>query len=230
MSDQKVPLHVAVIMDGNGRWAKSKGFPRPVGHKYGVENFIKIAKYAQKIGVKYFTVYAFSTENWKRPKIEVEAIMTLFSKYLEVAVRDKDINKVAFKIIGDKSVFSDKMLGKITAAEEATSEYLNSCVCNIAVNYGSRSEIIAAANKAFAASGGEITEQLLEENLYFSGQPDPDLIIRTSGEQRISNFMLWQAAYSEFYFTDVLWPDFSEADFDAAIAEYQNRGRRFGGV
>ena len=231
----QLPKHIAIIMDGNGRWAKKRGLPRKVGHSFGARNFRKIAKYCDKIGIKYLTVYAFSTENWKRPKDEVDAIMNLFRDYLKEAISDYQNENIKTRFIGDVSVLDDDLQKLIAEAEEDSSKKTGMTL-NIAVNYGGRQEITRAARELCreAAEGrispDEITEEDISKNMYTAGQPDPDLIIRPSGEQRISNFMLWQAAYSEFYYSNVLWPDFSTEQLKHAINEYNKRGRRFGGI
>ena len=229
-----VPQHIAIIMDGNGRWAKKRGLPRTAGHKVGAETFRKIADYCRTLGVKYLTVYAFSTENWKRSQEEVSAIMGLLSNYLDEALRDMEKNRVRVRFFGDLSRLTPKLRQRCLEAQERSCAY--DVQVNICLNYGGRLEILQAAQRfASEVSQGlrspeELTEQLFSQYLYSAEVPDPELIIRPSGEQRISNFLLWQSAYSEYVFTDVLWPDFSEADLDAAIAEYYRRNRRFGGV
>ena len=229
------PRHIAIIMDGNGRWAKQRGLPRNAGHKAGAETFRRIAAHCGKIGVQYLTVYAFSTENWKRSEEEVGGIMTLLENYLEEALRDMEKHRVRLKFFGDLSRLSPTLQAKCREAEGKTAVFATLQV-NFCFNYGGRDEITRAA-KAFAAdvasgkcSAEELTEEKLASYLYSENIPDPELIIRPSGEMRISNFLLWQCAYSEFVFMDVLWPDFTAADLDKAIAEYHGRNRRFGGV
>lgn len=230
-----VPEHIAVIMDGNGRWAKKRGLPRTAGHTAGAATFRKITRYASRIGVKYFTVYAFSTENWKRPQDEVNALMKLFKKYLIDSLTDFRDDDVVVRFIGDKSAFSGT-LGELIEETEEVSKNRNGMVLNIAMNYGSRDEIKTAVKSLCAdcASGKispeEITDEMIMSSLYTANQPDPDLVIRPGGEKRISNFLLYQCAYSEFYFTDTLWPDFTEDDLIMAIDAYNNRNRRYGGV
>ena len=227
----RIPEHIAIIMDGNGRWAKKRGMPRTVGHSAGAETFRAIASCCKEIGVKYLTVYAFSTENWKRPQQEVDAIMTLLEKYLHEAIDDAMENETRVAIFGDLSPLSPKLRDLCEEAKRVTAGFAD-CQVNICLNYGGRDEILHAV-RALAAQGMDpesITEQDISDHLYSAGVPDPDLIIRPSGEIRISNFLLWQSAYSEFYFTDVLWPDFSKEEFLKAIAVYQQRSRRFGGV
>ena len=229
------PQHIAIIMDGNGRWAKNRGLPRSAGHIAGSETFRKIAKYCQTIGVKYLTVYAFSTENWKRSEEEVGGIMRLLGKYLKEALADMEKNGVCFRFFGDLSRLSPE-LQKLCRETEERSRGYDKVQVNFCLNYGGRDEIVHAA-RAFAqdvAEGKrqpqELTEDLLSSYLYSADVPDPELIIRPSGEKRTSNFLLWQSAYSEFVFMNVLWPDFGPADLDEAIAEYHRRNRRFGGV
>ena len=229
------PRHIAIIMDGNGRWAKNRGLPRTAGHAAGAESFRRIANYCRTLGVEYLTVYAFSTENWKRSEEEIAGIMKLLKNYLLEAMRDMEKNHVRFKFFGDLTRLSPELQALCRQAEETSAAYHDVQV-NFCLNYGGRDEIVHAA-KAFAAeveagkrSAGELTEQVLEQYLYSAGVPDPELIIRPSGELRISNFLLWQSAYSEFVYMNVLWPDFREKDLDEAIAEYHRRNRRFGGV
>lgn len=230
-----VPRHIAIIMDGNGRWAKKRGLPRTAGHAAGAETFRRIANYCRELGVEYLTVYAFSTENWKRSAEEVSAIMRLLGNYLREALQDMEKNHVRFKFFGDLNRLSPELRKLCTDAEERSAVYGDVQV-NFCLNYGGRDELVKAA-KAFAqdvAAGvrkaDELTEELLSGYLYSAGIPDPELIIRPSGELRTSNFLLWQSAYSEYVFMDVLWPDFGPVDLDKAIAEYQSRNRRFGGV
>ena len=229
-----VPQHIAIIMDGNGRWAKKRGLPRTAGHAAGAESFRKIANYCRTLGVKYLTVYAFSTENWKRSKEEVSGIMKLLGKYLTEALQDMEKNRVCFRFFGDLSKLSPELQKLCNDAAERSSDY--DVQVNFCLNYGGRDEIVRAA-RTFArevAEGKrqpeELTEELLSGYLYSADVPDPELIIRPSGEKRTSNFLLWQSAYSEFVFMNVLWPDFGPSDLDEAIAEYQRRNRRFGGV
>ena len=229
------PRHIAIIMDGNGRWAKNRGLPRTFGHKAGAETFRTIANYCRTLGVEYLTVYAFSTENWKRSVEEVGGIMRLLGRYLEEALRDMEKNHVCFRFFGDLSRLSPQLQKLCREAEERSKGY-HEVQVNFCLNYGGRDEIVRAA-RAFArdvAEGKrkeeELTEELLSSYLYSAGVPDPELIIRPSGEMRTSNFLLWQSAYSEFVFMDVLWPDFRPADLDRAIEEYHRRNRRFGGT
>ncbi len=231
-----VPQHIAVIMDGNGRWAKKRGLPRKAGHATGAETFRTIATYCKDIGVKYFTVYAFSTENWKRPQDEVDALMNLFRKYLREAIETMAERNVAVHVIGDLSVLPDDICTLIDECRETADRLEDPCVATLCINYGGRDEIknavrrIAQKVKAGELEPKDITEDTLSQQMYTWDMPDPDLIIRPSGEVRISNFLLWQSAYAEYYFTDVLWPDFKPEDMNQAIEAYNRRNRRFGGV
>ena len=229
-----VPRHIAIIMDGNGRWAKKRGLPRTAGHAAGAEAFRKIANYCRTLGVRYLTVYAFSTENWKRSEEEVSGIMKLLGKYLEEALADMEKNRVCFRFFGDLSRLSPELRSRCMDAQNQSAQY--DVQVNFCLNYGGRLEIVQAA-QAFARevaegkrSAEDLDESLFENYLYSAGVPDPELIIRPSGEMRTSNFLLWQSAYSEYVFMNVLWPDFGPADLDAAIEEYHRRNRRFGGV
>lgn len=228
-----IPKHIAVIMDGNGRWAKKRGLPRTAGHAMGAETFRRIATYCKDIGVSYLTVYAFSTENWKRPEDEVKAIMDLLEKYLYEAIDQMEKEKVRMKFFGDTSVLSPKLQKLISETEEISAK-LEGCQVNICVNYGGRDEILRAAEAyGKAVANGEaksLCEKDFERGLFSADIADPDLLIRPGGEMRLSNFLLWQAAYAELYFTDTLWPDFTQAELDRAIAEYNRRNRRFGAV
>ncbi len=229
------PEHIAIIMDGNGRWAKKRGLPRTAGHAAGAETFRRIATYCRSIGVKYLTVYAFSTENWKRSREEVECIMALFEKYLHEAIDEMEQDHIRLKVLGDLSRISPELRALIERTAEISTHY-DGFQANVCINYGGRDEIVHAARRfaAQCAAGEKKPEELTEEAfgglLYTAGIPDPELIIRPSGEERVSNFLLWQSAYSEYYFTDVLWPDFDERELDRAIAAYHKRDRRFGGV
>lgn len=230
-----LPAHVGVIMDGNGRWAKRRGLPRKMGHKVGAETFRTIVRYANRIGLRYMTMYVFSTENWSRPKDEVNAIMDLLRKYLEDVDNYRSEN-IRIRFLGDLTVFDAKMQARMAEIEK-TSQDNTGLTLNLAVNYGGRSELTSAARQlALDAAAGkirpeEITEQMLADRLYTKGEPDVDLIIRPSGEYRLSNFLIWQSAYAEYVFMDeILWPDFKPADLDRALEEYQCRNRRFGGV
>ena len=219
--------HVAFIMDGNGRWAKKRNMPREYGHRFGVKAFRRIVDYCGEIGLEVATFYAFSTENWKRPKKEVNAIMRLMDAYLDECEKKIDSYDFSLRFLGDKSAFSDDFQRRMIDLEKRSAGRRR--VLNIALNYGGRDEIVHACNRLIAA-GETVTAETLQNALYTGDCPDPDLIVRTGGELRISNFLLWQAAYAELYFTDVLWPDFGPADLDAAIAEFHSRKRRYGGV
>ncbi len=216
--------HIAFIMDGNGRWANAKNMPREYGHKKGAQVFREITEYCHKIGIKYITVYAFSTENWKRPQREVSAIMKLLDEYLD---KQRPEN-ASIRFIGDISMLDEKLVAKIKLMEEETAGH--DSVLNVAMNYGSRAELTYAFNKLLASGKTEITEKDINSALYTGDCPDPDLIVRTGGDLRISNFMLWQAAYSELYFTDTLWPDMNEETVNLAISDFYTRKRRFGGL
>ena len=224
----RLPRHIAIIMDGNGRWAKKRGLPRTAGHKVGAETFRDIATYCRELGVEYLTVYAFSTENWKRPKDEVDTIMGLLEQYLQEAIDTMERDHIRLKILGDTAALSPK-LQQMVAQTNAISTHYQGFQANICLNYGGRSEILRAA-RLCAEAGEEWTEESFGKYLWSAGIPDPELIIRPSGELRLSNFLLWQCAYSEFYFCDTLWPDFDRAALDRAIIDYQGRDRRFGGV
>ena len=223
-----VPKHIAIIMDGNGRWAKKRGLPRTAGHAAGAETFRRIATHCKNIGVEYLTVYAFSTENWSRPEDEVREIMRLLEKYLAEAIESMEREGVRLKILGDTSVLSPQFLELIRETEEL-SQSINGMQANVCINYGGRSELVHAAERC-AADGVLVTEENLAARLYSAGIPDPDLLIRPGGELRISNFLLWQTAYSELYFTDLLWPDFSPRELDKAVEEFGRRERRYGGL
>lgn len=225
---ENLPLHVGLIMDGNGRWAKKRLMPRSFGHNAGMNRVIALAEHAQKRGIKYLTVYALSSENLSRPKEELEGLFNLFRKYFSENVKKLYGQNAAVKIIGDKSALPEDV-AKLLEEGEANSPKNATFTMTFAINYGSRGEIARAARLA-AESGGEITEKTLEKYLFTSGLPDPDLIIRTGGEVRLSNFLLYQAAYAELYFTGVLFPDFSEEEFDKALENFSHRERRFGKV
>lgn len=230
-----IPTHIAIIMDGNGRWAKQRFLPRTIGHKAGVEAIRDVVKECSTLGVKHLTLYAFSTENWKRPKVEVEALMGLLVTYLSKEVRELHQNNVRINTIGDISQLPQKAVDALNESIELTKDN-KGLTLNLALNYGSRNDIknaiidIAKNYKNGKISIEDIGEELIANYLSTKSIPDPDLIIRTSGEQRISNFLLWEMAYSEFYFTDVYWPDFSKEELRKAIYTYQNRDRRFGGL
>ena len=230
-----VPNHIAIILDGNGRWAKSKGMPRSYGHMKGCANLETVCDYMKELGVKYVTVYAFSTENWKRSKEEVDGLMKLFRSYLKKCIKLADKNKMRVRVIGEISAFDQDIQDSIEKLEEYSQKY-DEIYFQIALNYGSRDEIIRGVRKlAQDAADGRINPQEIDEKVFgnyldTAGIPDPDLMIRTSGELRLSNFLLWQMAYTEFYFTDVAWPDFNKAELVKAIEKYNQRDRRYGGV
>lgn len=231
----RLPVHIGVIMDGNGRWAKKRGLPRSAGHSAGADSLKKIVTECNNMGIKYITVYAFSTENWKRPKEEVDYLMNLLMDYLKNAETTLAGENVVIKAIGSRKELSDELCEQIKKTEEFTKNN-DGIVMNIALNYGSREEIVNSVKTICKnvqngeCSIDDINSQMISDNLYTKSQPDPDLIIRTSGEERISNFLLWQLAYSELWFTDKLWPDFNVHDLHQAIIDYQNRNRRYGGV
>ncbi|GAA6394055.1 isoprenyl transferase [Clostridiales bacterium] len=235
MDLKRLPRHIAIIMDGNGRWAKKRGMPRTAGHAAGAENFRTIATYCKEIGLEYLTVYAFSTENWKRPPDEVSAIMGLLKKYLLEAIGQMERDRVKMEFFGDLSPLTPELRQLCERTREISRHY-EGCQVNICLNYGGRDELLRGAmNYAKDCLEGKadpnhLTQEQFGRYLFSRGVPDPDLVIRPSGELRLSNFLLWQSAYSEFYFTDVLWPDFSKVELHKAIAAYQNRDRRFGGV
>ncbi len=230
-----VPQHIAIILDGNGRWAKSKGMPRNYGHAQGSKNVERICEDAYKMGVKYLTVYAFSTENWSRPKGEIDALMKLLRNYMKTCLKTAEKNHMKVRVIGDKTKLDEDIRSRIEELEAATvnNDGLN---FQIALNYGSRDEMIRAIRRLSKdceegrVRSQEISEELFESYLDTHGIPDPDLMIRTSGELRLSNYLLWQLAYTEFYFTDVLWPDFTKEELKKAIEYYNRRDRRFGGA
>lgn len=240
MAEQKqtggmLPEHIGIIMDGNGRWAQKRGLPRSAGHKQGARTFREIVRYCRTIGIRYLTVYAFSTENWKRPQSEINAIMNLLRDYLDELERHSDEEQGVLRFIGDMAPLAEDLRQRITDVQERTAGREGITV-NIALNYGGRHEIVHAVQQAVSLTRqGTLTPEAVDEALvdslmYTAGQPPVDLIIRPSGEQRISNFLLWQGAYAEFVFMDVLWPDFTPGDLDRAIAEFQRRSRRFGGI
>ena len=232
---RKIPTNLGIIMDGNGRWAKNRGLPRTAGHVTGAQVFRKIAKYCDQCGVRYLTVYAFSTENWRRPKDEVESIMNLLRQYLKESLEDFQRENIVVRFIGNREELAQDIRELIEDAE-ATTANKSGMVLNIALNYGGQQEITAAARSlASKVASGElqpedIDETMIERSLYTEDQPPVDLILRPSGEYRLSNFLIWQCAYAEFVFMDVLWPDFKEEDLDRAFEEYARRDRRFGGV
>lgn len=231
----KIPQHIAIILDGNGRWAKKKGMPRNYGHVQGSKQVERICEAANDIGVKYLTVYAFSTENWKRPKEEVSALMTLLRNYMKTCLKTAEKNRMRVRVLGDKTALDEDIRNRIEELEEATKNY-DGLNFQIALNYGSRDEMVRAMKrmcqdcKDGKVMPDDVNEELFETYLDTHDIPDPDLMIRTSGEQRLSNYLLWQLAYSEFYFTEVLWPDFTKEELWKAIEYYNGRDRRFGGV
>ena len=231
--DWKIPTHVAIIMDGNGRWAKERGMPHTFGHSQGAKVVEQILEDADHLGVRYLTVYAFSTENWSRPAPEVKALMNLLRRYMKSSLVKCAKNNVRVRVIGDKSMLEKDLQDSIATLERETAS--NTGIgFQIAINYGGRDEIVRAvrqaARKGLLNDPDGIDEGLLSDCMDTAGIPDPDLLIRTCGEQRISNFLLWQCTYAEFYFTDVLWPDFSPAELDKAVAVFNSRDRRYGGV
>ena len=234
MEKENMPKHIAIILDGNRRWARSKGLAPNLGHKEGAETLKKIVRYANKIGLKHLTVYAFSTENWKRTEDEVGALMLLFQNYLDDFSKRVDTENIKIKVLGDISALSEKLQKSINKCMERTKNNTG-LTFNIAINYGGRDEILKAVRKiASEVKNGnlqveQITEETISNNLYTAGQPDPDLLIRTSGEIRTSNFLPWQIVYSEFLFIEKNWPEFEEKDLDEAIEVYQRRNRKFGG-
>ncbi len=227
-SGKKKLSHIAFIMDGNGRWAKKRGLPREMGHTEGAKTFSRISEYCFSGGIDAVTIYAFSTENWNRPKHEVNAIMTLLASYLKLGLKEMTEKNVRVTFLGDKAPFSSDTRELMERLEKDSAG--NKYRLNVAVNYGGRAEIVSAVNRLAAAGVTEFTEELIASELYTKGQNDPDLIVRSAGEVRLSNFLTWQSVYSEFYFSETLWPDFSEEDVDAAVDAYYRRTRRFGGV
>ena len=224
----RLPRHIAIIMDGNGRWAKKRGLPRTAGHKVGAEVFRDIATYCQELGIEYLTIYAFSTENWKRPKDEVDVLMSLLEQYLQEAIDTMERDHIRLRVLGDVAGLSPQ-LQRMIDETNAISTHYPGFQANICLNYGGRAEILRAA-RLCAEAGEEWTEENFSKYLWSAGIPDPELIIRPGGELRLSNFLLWQCAYSEFYFCDTLWPDFKRKDLDLAIIDFQHRDRRFGGI
>ena len=230
----RVPRHIAIILDGNGRWARKRGLPRTAGHAVGAETFRKIATYCRDIGVDYLTVYAFSTENWKRPEGEVKTIMRLLDKYLREAIDTMERDGMKMRIFGDVSGLSPELQALARRTDEIA-DRIEGFQANVCLNYGGRDEIVHAARRwaedvAAGRAEGELTEEVFSSYLYSANVPDPDLLIRPGGEQRLSNFLLWQCAYAEFYFTDVLWPDFTPQEHDKAIEVFRRRDRRYGGI
>lgn len=220
--------HIAFIMDGNGRWAERRGMPRRFGHRYGAEAFRKVIKHCGDIGIKYVTVYAFSTENWSRPEKEVKSIMKLLDSYLDECEKTARENDIKIRFIGDLSKLEPSLAAKARNLEDTTKNY--SLVLSIALNYGGKDEIVRAFNNLAQQGKTCITSEDIASELYTAGIPDPDLIVRTAGEMRLSNFLMWQSAYSEFYFTDTLWPDMTSKDIDKAVEEFYTRQRRYGKV
>jgi len=223
------PRHVAIIMDGNGRWAKSRRLPRLAGHNAGAKAVERTLRAAQKAGVEFLTLYAFSTENWVRPQEEIDGLMKLLEQTLDKYAKDAAKHNVRLWVSGEREKLPARILEKIDNAVSSTAQNTG-LTLNLALNYGARQEIVRAVNALLAEGKTSVSQQELAAKLYQPALPDPELIIRTSGEERLSNFLLWQAAYSEFYFTPVLWPDFDEAEFEKALAAYQTRTRRFGGI
>ena len=230
-----VPQHIAIILDGNGRWAKAKGMPRNYGHAQGSKNVEKICEEAWRMGIKYLTMYAFSTENWNRPEGEVAALMKLLESYLKNCIKTADKNNMRVRVIGDTTRLSERFQKQIVELEAASAKN-DGLNLQIAINYGSRDEMIRAMKKMYhdmengSRQVSELNEDMFASYLDTAGIPDPDLLIRTSGEQRLSNYLLWQLAYSEFYFTDVPWPDFGKEELEKAVEAYNKRDRRFGGL
>ncbi len=220
--------HIAFIMDGNGRWAKKRALPREAGHSVGASAFKKVIRYCGDIGINTITVYAFSTENWKRPEREVREIMRLLDEYITDANDEKDENKIRFYFLGDKSALGEEFKERCQRLEEITKGYKK--VLNVALNYGGRAEIVHAINALIAEGKTSVTEDDISAHLYTSASPDPDLIVRTGNEFRLSNFLMWQSAYSELYFTECLWPDMDSKEVDRAVIEFSKRRRRYGGV
>lgn len=228
--ERVLPRHIAIIMDGNGRWAKRRSLPRTAGHAAGSKTFKTIARYCNKIGIKYLTVYAFSTENWKRPQAEVDNIMNILRDYLKDTDSFKDEN-IKLRFIGDRTPLAED-IKELMLKAEADSADATGLHLNIALNYGGRDEIVHAVRRIVkeGIAPDDITEDTISEHLYTAGQPDPDFIIRPSGEYRLSNYLIWQSAYAEYWFSDILWPDFSSKDLEKALDEFSQRNRRFGGV
>ena len=235
LSEMKIPAHIAFIMDGNGRWANQRNLARTVGHKNGIERSKEIVSYCESIGVKYVTLYAFSTENWNRPKDEVDALMQYFIEYIDESLEKAHEENSRVLFIGDRTVLLEELQTKMNTLEAATADKTGITLC-VAINYGSRNEItnavknIAQAYKDGRISIDNINEQLISDNLYTNGVPDPDILVRPSGEMRISNFLLWQSAYTEFFFDKVLWPDYSKYDVNRAIKSFSKRDRRYGAI
>ena len=228
-ADDVCPVkHIAFIMDGNGRWAKKRGMPREMGHRYGAEVFRKVMRHCGEIGIKAATFYVFSTENWKRPQKEVDSILNLLCQYLDECEKELKNKNIRFVFLGDKSAFSPEIRDKMINIEEMSSD--GEYIVNLALNYGGRTELVIAFNRLMSEGKSSVTEEDIENALFTKDSPELDLVVRTGGDLRISNFLLWQSAYSEFYFTEKLWPDFTTQDVDAAVDSFTNRKRRFGGV
>ena len=226
--EKLIPKHIAFIMDGNGRWAKKRMLPREHGHIVGAKKFREIVQHCSDVGVEVVTVYAFSTENWKRPKREVDALMKLFRDHMREAICDFEKREVRILFIGNRDIFDDEMKKSMEEIEKLTS-HRHKTLC-IAINYGGRGEIVDAVNKMIANGKTVVTEEDITKEIYSGAVPPPDMIVRTGGEMRLSNFLLWQSAYAEYYFTDVLWPDYSSKDVDEAVRAFYSRKRRYGGV
>lgn len=239
IENKKIPTHVAIILDGNGRWAKKRGFPRNFGHLKGCDNVEPVCKAAFNLGIKYITMYAFSTENWKRPQVEVDELMKLLAKYMKDAMKLSVKNNMRVRIIGDKAGLSDELHSIITELEDLSKDFTG-LQLQIAVNYGGRDDIRRAfkniileadkTGKTYTELADSLTEEVISKSLDTFDIPDPDLMIRTSGEQRLSNYLIWQLAYAEYFFTNTLWPDFGKKDLEEAIEFYSGRDRRFGGL
>lgn len=239
IENKKIPTHVAIILDGNGRWAKKRGFPRNFGHLKGCDNVEPVCKAAFNLGIKYITMYAFSTENWKRPQVEVDELMKLLAKYMKDAMKLSVKNNMRVRIIGDKAGLSDELNSIITELEDLSKDFTG-LQLQIAVNYGGRDDIRRAfkniileadkTGKTYTELADSLTEEVISKSLDTFDIPDPDLMIRTSGEQRLSNYLIWQLAYAEYFFTNTLWPDFGKKDLEEAIEFYSGRDRRFGGL
>jgi undecaprenyl diphosphate synthase len=229
LDTKRLPRHIAIIMDGNGRWAKKRGLPRILGHREGTKTVKEIVSACAELGIEVLTLYAFSTENWSRPKAEISGLMKILERYLKSEIETFMDNNVRLAVIGDMLAFPENSVAALRKVISLTDKNTG-MVLNLALNYGGRQEVVRAANLALKGGAKQLTEKLIEENLYTAGQPDPDLLIRTSGEMRVSNFLLWQLAYTEFFVTETLWPDFKKKHLYNALEEYQNRDRRFGGL
>ncbi len=228
VNEDKKLSHIAFIMDGNGRWAKKRGLKREYGHVKGAENFQRVVRHCGDIGINTVTVYAFSTENWNRPEFEVEQLMKLLSQYIDSAIAELDENRIRFIFLGGREKLSPELREKMDKLEKLSEKY--PLTLNIALNYGGRDEIVHACNALIKEGKTEISEQDISSHLYTRNSPDPDLVVRTGGDFRISNFLLWQSAYAEYHFTKTLWPDLSDSELDSIVAEFCTRHRRFGGL